>query len=175
MARARAALVKTSTAEVLRFAFSPKQFGAQIGANYNKASSLGGTGQRLHFGYTSNFTFSIEMYMDKHALEVETEDEFLASAMMTDVQKFLLSCVFPVGRQNDPIRRSPPKLLFLWPNIVEMPVRVITQNFQFEKFENDLSPWIYRVPISLESDLSTVRVTSDVARIRGFMLAGYVG
>src|SRR4030042_6098052 len=108
---AKAALVKTSTAEVLRFHFNPTQLSAQIQANYAKASSLGGTGQRLHFGFTSNFTFRLELYMDRHALVQRDPEggEMLADAIMSGVQKFLLSCVFPVGRQKDPIRRGPPR------------------------------------------------------------------
>ena len=174
---AKAALVKTSTAEVLRFHFNPKSLNAQLQANYAKAAALGGTGQRLHFGYTSNIMVRTELYMDRHALISRDpgSSEFLADVIMDDVRKFLLSCMFPVGRQNDPIRRAPPRLLFLWPNVMELPVRMITQAFNFERFEKSLLPWIYRVPLTMESDLSATRITSDVIRIRGLQLAGYGG
>jgi hypothetical protein len=174
---AKAALVKTSTAEVLRFDFNPKQLNATVSANYAKVAALGGTGQRLHFGHTSNFSIPLTIYMDRHALIARDPDngEFLADTKMDDVQRYLLSCVFPVGRQNDPIRRAPPRLLFLWPGIMELPVRMISENFSFTKFEHDLKPWIYSVRIVMESDLSSTRITSDVIRIRGFQLAGYGG
>ncbi len=81
--------------------------------------------------------------------------------------------MFPVGKQNDPIRRAPPKVLFLWPGIVEMPVRVISEAFTFQRLKPNLHPWIYRVPIQMESDLKGERITSEVMRLRGFQLAGY--
>ena len=173
----KAAMVKTSTAEVLRFHFNPERLGAQIQAQYARAAALGGTGQRLHFGHTRNFIIRTDLYMDRHALLMKdpTNGEFLADTLMQDVQKFLLSLVFPVGRQNDPIRRSPPRLLFLWPNIMELPGRMMSESCNIERVESDLKPWVYRVPLVMESDLSATRITSDVIRVRGFQLAGYGG
>ena len=52
---------------------------------------------------------------------------------------------------------------------------MISESFNFSKFESDLLPWIYSVPIVMESDLSATRITSDVISIRGFQLAGYGG
>ena len=172
---AKATLVNTATAGVLRFHFNPTELRAQIQANYARVSSLGGVGQRLHYNYTNNFVINTDVYMDKHALvdRSPTRNEFFADELMRDTQVFLLSCLFPVGRQNDPIRRAPPRLLFLWPGIMELPVRMISQSFNFSKFENSLLPWIFSVPLVMESDLSTTRITSDVIASRGFQLAGY--
>jgi hypothetical protein len=173
---AKAALVNVATSGILRFHFTPTSLMANIAAVYGRAASLGGTGQRLHFGHTTNFQINTTVYMDKHALVGRNPDAgaFLADVMMREVQKFLLAAVFPVGRQNDPIRRAPPRLLFIWPGIMELPVRMMTQKFNFTKFEKrDLLPWIYSVPITMESDLSATRITSDVIAVRGFQLAGY--
>jgi hypothetical protein len=169
----RASIVNLVTTEVFQPLFNPQQLTAQITANYNRAASIGGTGARMHFGSTSNFTFTLDIYMDHQALLMEDPNEGLVTAKMTDVQKFLLSLVFPVGKQNDPIRRSPPKVLFIWPNIIEMPVRVTSEAFTFQRFKPNLGPWVYRVPVAMESDLRGERITSEVARIRGFQLAGY--
>lgn len=169
----RASIVNLVTAEVFQPAFNPQQLAIQVQANYNRAAAIGASGQRMHFGSTNNFTINIELYMDHQALLMENTNESQVAAQMTDVQKFLLSLVFPVGKQNDPIRRAPPKVLFLWPGIIEMPVRVISEAFTFQRLKPNLHPWIYRVPIQMESDLKGERITSEVMRLRGFQLAGY--
>jgi hypothetical protein len=169
----RASIINLVTTEVFQPAFNPQQLTVQITANYNRAASIGGTGARMHFGSTSNFTLNLDLYMDHQALLMENPDDAEITAQMTDAQKFLLSLIFPVGKQNDPVRRAPPKVLFIWPGIAEMPVRVISESFNFQKLLPNLFPWIYRVPIVLESDLRGERITSDVIRIRGFQLAGY--
>ena len=63
----KATLVKISTAEILQFHFNPKTLNAAITAKYGKAASLGGTGERMHFGYTGNFVISTDINMDRHA------------------------------------------------------------------------------------------------------------
>lgn len=171
----KASIVNTATSGILRFEFTPNRLGAAIRAVYGKAAALGGTGQRLHFGHTTNFSINITLYMDRHAL-VERKpdaDTFLIDVMMREVQKFLLACVFPIGRQNDPIRRAPPRCLFIWPGMIELPVRIMSENFQFTRFERNLQPWVFSVPLTMESDLSATRITSDVIATRGFQLAGY--
>jgi len=179
---ARGALVNTATAEVQEFHFNPKQINASIAPVYNRIPGLGSSSQRMHYGYTKNPTFNIDLFMDRQMLlerqgsgEISESDEFTADTLMEDLQKFLLSLVYPLGRQNDPIRRAPPRVLFLWPNIIEMPVRVTSEQFNYTKFKPTLGPWQYSVPIGLEGDLNGVRITSGVARTRGFMLAGYGG
>lgn len=175
---ARGGLMNTATAEVQRFNFNPQQLSGQIQPVWNRANGLGASSQRLHYGYTQNPKFTIDLYMDRQMLIDRIGDEaagFMADTLMDDLQKFLLSLVYPLGRQNDPIRRSPPRVYFLWPNIVEMPVRVMSEQFNFTKFKTNLGPWQYSVPISLEGDLGGQRITSSVARTRGFMLAGYGG
>ena len=183
---ASGALVNTATAEVQEFHFNPKQINASIAPVYNRIPGLGSSSQRMHYGYTKNPTFNIDLFMDRQMLierstsaswgtSLFNDADITADTLMEDLQKFLLSLVYPLGRQNDPIRRAPPRVLFLWPNIIEMPVRVTSEQFNYTKFKPTLGPWQYSVPIGLEGDLNGVRITSGVARTRGFMLAGYGG
>lgn len=172
-------ITNLDTAEIVEFYFNPKQLSIALQANYSKVAGIGSSSQRLHYNYTANIPVPIELFMD-HQMIAELFDPAIGLAdieqdithILDDYRNFFMSLLYPVGRQDDPIRRSPPRVLFTWPDLAELYVRITQVAMQFTRFKDAGGAVQYRLPIQMET-AHNERLTSGVVRKRGLRLAGY--
>lgn len=172
-------ITNLDTAEFRAFHFNPAVLEVSVEPRYSEQASLGGTGQRLHFNYVGNEKIPLELLIDRMALFEELQmpgetDDSLKERVdeeISDYIRFMWSLCFPVGLQSDPIRRAPPKVMFIWPSLMNLQVRIRRESLSFQKFTKKLSPW--RLSIRLEMDvINPQRLLSSQIRQIGFMRAG---
>lgn len=174
----RARLINQATNETRVFLFNPESVDSRIRVNWNKHVSLGASMERMHFKNTSNVTFAMELLVNRMILakrfraagKIDPGIFPIIRNEFDDYRKFLLSLCYPRGTPNDPVRRSPPRVLILWPRFLAIEAVVTSMSFRDESFAENLEPISFRATVEFE-EIRDFRLTSNVIRRSGFIRA----
>jgi hypothetical protein len=178
----RGVLINQATNEPRVFFFNPLSVTSNVTVNWDKHVSIGASYERLHYRNTSNATFNLELIVNRMVLAKRFRDKGKISREIfpiirnefDDYRKYLLSLCYPRGRPNDPIRRSPPRVLFLWPRFLAIEAVVSGQlSFVDEQFAQNAEPIHFRATLPLE-EVRDFRLTSAQIRREGFRRPGGV-
>jgi hypothetical protein len=167
-----------STGDFIQFLLNPEQMQTQIQASYASKSTIGGSHQWLQYTGTSNVKFNITatFSMAVHLARIRGGRKFSQSEFdqlfdeFEDYRRFLMEFMYPRGKANDPLRRSPPTCLLLWPKHVAMVVVVRSLSFQDKRFNQDQRCVEFAAQMQLE-EYRQHRLTSTEARKKGFRQA----
>lgn len=179
-------LVKLGDPEfLLQAQFNPTQLPERVTANYQKLSPIGLSHQIHQYTGTTNHAITIDLFF--HANHAEQMPDPLYSNLVPEdlpsvsnidlnnnerfgsirLQKIaaarnvLLSLVYPEAASSI-VQASPPRVLFVWPNMFSMVTRVMSVDIRHERFTQDGATRQFRATVVFEESRYTRLVHNDV-------------
>jgi hypothetical protein len=139
--------------------FNPTQLSEKLQVNWNRLAVPGFSHQVLQFQGTANRQLSgVEFYLDR----------FFAAEQPGDVnilafRAFLRALTVPPAGTQDVASTAPPRVLFLWPEVVTIECVVASVEFTYRQLAVDGTVLVYAASVTFEEILDT-RVTSEELR-----------
>lgn len=125
----RFSVVNLATNVELIAQFNPTEFDDELSPEWNRQGPPGSSHQRMHFGFTNNYTVSLELYFTA-ATEGEYDDTNKARHSMQ-------SWCFPrAGGQLMP-GKGPPRLLATWPHVFSVESYLTRCKIKYQRFAPD--------------------------------------
>ena len=155
----RCALVNVSTAEAIECLFNPKDLTEKIDVNWSRLAVPGLSHQVLQFQNTGNRQLSgVEFYLDRFfAAAGETDADLL------DFRAFLRALTVPPEGTEGVPATSPPRVLFIWPEVITIECVIASVEFQYKQLAVDGTALVYTATVGFEEILDA-RVTSEELR-----------
>ena len=155
----RCFLVNVTTAESLDCLFNPTQLAEKVQVNWNRLQVPGLSHQVLQFQGTGNRQFSaVEFYLDKvFAAEQPGDTDIM------EFRRFLRSLTVPPEGTEGVPATAPPRVLFIWPEVVTVECVVASVEFTYKQLAVDGTVLVYAASVTFEEILDT-RVTSEELR-----------
>lgn len=157
---ARGILVDLNSGADVDFPMNPTKLEEVIQVNWQEQRVVGMSHPVLQFVGTGAHTFpSVEFLADKYAMSRErnkniTEVEFLF------FKRFLQSLTVPPRSAKNVAGGSPPRVLFIWPEVVSMVVVVRSVSIRHERFDIQGRSIRYIAQVTF-SEVRDVRMTSE--------------
>lgn len=106
--------------------FNPTEFETQIGVEYGRKRPLGHPHSNLQYGGTDNLVLSIEFFLLTQTRENHADN--------VNFRNFIHGFLYPFRDSSSVSTGSPPRLLFIWPNVCSLTTRVTNINTRFVRF-----------------------------------------
>jgi len=182
----------TST-ETKRVLFNPSSLKVAIEANYKTQEIPGLATHRVQYVSTRNPRVPIQLFFDQveHnrqginqvqgpipgsalilSLPILTNFDFLSAE---DFQNFLISLMYPGNVGGTARRESPPRLIFSWPNFINLTGVVRKLDFQYIHWGPFGSILRLQANLELEVLLSSDKATTTNTRFFGYKMAPIAG
>lgn len=163
----RASMVNLDTNETYQFLFNPEEVrNPDVKAVYDEANVAFGTQPRLRYKHTTGVDWVFTLYLSSTSSNAQGVLSFLSlSRNLNNDTAFLQSLVYPiesVGIKN----RRPPNVRFVWPDLANVKVRVMSVGTHYQKFNFRLQQQITAVDIVLRENPDK-QVQSNMVRTRG--------
>lgn len=140
-----------NAAEIVVAQFNPTELEEQIEVNYARQTVPGLSHQVLQYINTNNVRFTFELYF--HA-----GNGSLAANL--EARRRLESFCYPNADGHDVAEGGPPKVLFVWPNVVSILAVISSLEFKYTQFNNKGTPIAWTCRVALE-EYREVRLLSD--------------
>jgi hypothetical protein len=155
----RCVLVNTTTGESMDCLFNPTQLSEKVGVNYTRQVVPGLSHQPLQYQSTGNWQVpGVEFYLDAYASAALPNDPGIAH-----FRAFLRSLTVPPAGTEGVVATAPPRVLFVWPNVLTVETVLTEVEFQYRQFGSDGAALVYTATCTFEQILD-VRVTSEALR-----------
>lgn len=160
----KAFLSNLATGTTVAFLINPAQLSEAYEALYARHASPGLSHRRLHYVGNPNATITMSAVYDQLILLERAGPGPVPRIDARGYRRFLQSLLYP--RRSESLNNaSPPPVLFVWPGLISMRVRVIRLNFDHVMFQSGRPlPRIYTVEIELEEEPLERIFSSDVER-----------
>ncbi len=160
------------------FLFNPAQLEESYVANYTRHASVGLSHKRLQFEGNENWASTLTLIFDQLVFDSRRGGDANSGPLpssrpkrqtkvVNDVdtwRRTLVSFLYP-RRSRSLHQASPPPVLFFWPNMITMRVRVVSATFRHTQFEVGIpSPRIMSAAVSLEEEAMDRIYSQDVLR-----------
>lgn len=153
----KCSLTNLHTGESVDCLFNPTALSEEVSVEYSKQAVRGMSHQPLQYNATGNRQLpALEFYLDKFFAQQQPSDPDIL-----DFRGFLRALTVPPSSPAG--LGAPPRLLFVWPNVITIETVVRSLKFDYEQFAADASVLIYRATCVLEEILDQ-RVTSEQRR-----------
>ena len=155
----RCVLVNVTTGESMECLFNPTQLTEKVQVNYSRLAVPGLSHQVLQFQSTGNRQLAgVEFYLDRFfASEQPGDPDILA------FRAFLRALTVPPGSTEGVPATAPPRVLFVWPEVLTVEAVVTDVEFQYRQVAVDGTVLVYAATVTFEEILD-VRVTSEELR-----------
>lgn len=129
--------INLETLEERLLQFNPIELSHGASAEYTRHPVVGMSNQPMQYANTTNrqFSFTTSFKVERPVDKTEYEE----------TMKFLDALMYPLAPGA-----SPPDVLFVWPNLVSVPVKVVSVNPRHIQFNAELAPTRTDVDITLE-------------------------
>lgn len=163
----KASLVNLDTNETYEFLFNPEEVRTpDIKAVYDEANVAFGSQPRLRYKYTTGVDWVFTLYLSSTTSNAQNAINFLSlSRNLNNDTAFLQSLVYPIEGTGIKDRR-PPNVRFVWPDLANVKVRVMSVGTHYRKFNFRLQQQITAIDIVLRENPDK-QVTSNLVRTRG--------
>lgn len=151
-------LVNMVTTDSLEVQFNPEQLTEVLGANYAKLTVPGLSHQRKHFVYTEEPAYSFDLF--NNSLDSGYNGLTAMQAIRSD-RRFLYSLVHP-WRSDGIARGGAPRVLFIWPQLVSLPVKIMKLSFKYTQFNKNAAPCAWTCGVQLEVDRDAFVSMEDI-------------
>jgi hypothetical protein len=146
----RCVLVNVTSGESIECLFNPTQLSEKLQVNWNRLAVPGLSHQVLQFQSTANRQLSgVEFYLDR----------FFAAEQPGDV----FGALGPPEGTEDVAATAPPRVLFIWPEVVTVECVVASVEFTYKQLAVDNTVLVYSASVTFEEILDT-RATSEELR-----------
>lgn len=137
---AHALLINQETGESQEFMINPTELRATLQVKWGTPEPImRAPAGPLNYKSTSPKEFAIRAWADA---------ELFPDRDIMDWMAFLESMCYPVQRGN--VVADPPTVLFVWPGILAMPVKITRLQHRFDMFRTDLHPKSYSTDIGVK-------------------------
>lgn len=155
----RVTFTNLRTGETFEMPFVPETLEHEVIVNWARLQVIGQSHETLQYINTGNHRFeSLEF-----AFQATTEDE---ARSIEDAKKFLLSLCYAPSGANGVREGAPPRVLFVWPQLVSMTCVVSGVRIRDEAFFSTGLAKSVRISVPLE-EIRDVRLSSDEVRVYG--------
>ena len=155
----RCVLVNVSTGESMPCLFNPTQLTEKLQVNWNRQVVPGLSHQVLQFQSTSNRQLTgVEFYLDRFFATEQPGDPNIL-----EFRAFLRALTVPPEGTEDVAATAPPRVLFIWPEVVTVECVVASVEFTYKQLAVDGTVLVYAANVTFEEILDT-RVTSEELR-----------
>lgn len=146
-------LVNLATQDILEAQFNPTEFKETLGAIYARHTVPGLSHTQKHFVNTDDVKFKLTLF---HRAVTRTELEDIKRARI-----FLYAACHP--RKADSISKGgAPKLLFIWPKTISLPVTLMTLDFSYTNFNIEGDPVSWSAACDFEELRDRVVTMEDI-------------
>lgn len=160
---AHVSLVNNETGEAMDFMINPADLREVLSVKWSVPSPImRAPGGPLQYEGTEPKEFTIRAAADR---------ELFPDRDIMDWRSFLDSLCYPI-RSGDTIA-DPPTVLFVWPGLLAMPVKIVGLSNAFDDFGRDLHPKSFVSEITMREYGDTIR-WSDEERTRITITEGLV-
>ncbi len=169
----RGALLNLDNQREVQFLFNPTQLNETHEAVYTRKTAPGLSHERMMFSHNKNLVIPLDLVYDELVFNERQRGkrpvQFVAARNNVDyVRRELMAMVYP-RRSQKLITASPPQVLFSWPGLFSMRVRVTKARFRHVFFQNGIPlPRIIRMTVTIEEDVAE-RMFSDQMQRFGTM------
>jgi hypothetical protein len=174
----KAGILNTDTGELRRFIANPTEVTVALEAQWNEIVGMGADFEHLHYHHTtspvitfdvtySRIVFAFSRMADRfgatgRADMEETREEF------DKHRRFLISLLYPRGNINDVQRRSPPYVIFLWPNFLALRGVFKSLTMKHSQFATTGEPIEFTASVTVKEARSYRLTSADAYRV-GFL------
>jgi hypothetical protein len=139
--------------------FNPTQLTERLQVNWSHLAVPGLSHQVLQFQGTSNRQLAgVDFYLDRFfARQQPSQVDIL------QFRGFLRALTVPPKGTEGVFATAPPRVLFIWPNVVTVECVVASVDFQYRQLAIDGAILVYTASVTFEEILDT-RVTSEELR-----------
>ena len=177
----RCVLVNVTSGESMECLFNPTQLSEKLQVNWNRLAVPGLSHQVLQFQSTANRQLSgVEFYLDAFFAAEQPGDvnrtvqsprsgrSTVRSTERSEVnilefRAFLRALTVPPEGTEDVAATAPPRVLFIWPEVVTSECVVASVEFTYKQLAVDNTILVYAANVTFEEILDT-RVTSEELR-----------
>lgn len=155
----RCVLANVATAESLACMFNPSSLSEKVQVNWNRVGVPGLSHQLLQFASTGNRQLpGVEFYVDRFFARAQGD-----TSDILDFRGFLRALTVPPKSAAGVASMAPPRLLFIWPQVITIETVVTDLEFAYKQFAGDGAVLAYSATVTFEEILD-VRVTSEDRR-----------
>ena len=155
----RCVLVNVTSGESMECLFNPTQLSEKLQVNWNRLAVPGLSHQVLQFQSTANRQLSgVEFYLDRYFAAEQPGD-----VNILEFRAFLRALTVPPQGTEGVAATAPPRLLFIWPEVVTVECVVASVEFTYKQLAVDGTVLVYAASVTFEEILDT-RVTSEELR-----------
>ncbi len=160
--------------ETQDFLLNPEVLEEKYKGNWAQPQSFGLSHRRMHFTGNENAVIPLTVYFDQLILNERGTNDFAQAlggdeALLTsdEWRLFLISLTYP-RRGQTILSASPPRVLFVWPAIIDMEVRVTDLNIRHILFDTRTTGTrAFVATMNLVEDRRDKRIFSQDVRRRG--------
>lgn len=155
----RCILVNVTTGESMECLFNPTQLSEKLQVNWNRLAVPGLSHQVLQFQSTANRQLSgVEFYLDAFFAAEQPGD-----VNILEFRAFLRALTVPPEGTEDVASTAPPRVLFIWPEVITVECVVASVEFTYKQLAVDGAVLVYAASVTFEEILDA-RVTSEELR-----------
>jgi hypothetical protein len=152
-------LANVESGESIECLFNPTELSEKVQVNWNRVGVPGLSHQLLQYQSTGNRQLAgVEFYLDKFFAEEQPRD-----VDILEFRGFLRALTVPPASADGVIGTAPPRVLFIWPEVVTIETILTELEFRYRQFASDGSLLVYTATVTFEEMLD-VRVTSEERR-----------
>jgi hypothetical protein len=156
----RVHLVNVTTTEDMTVLFNPASLGLKGDVKYGRHSPPGLDHEVLQYTGTGNRQLTgVEFYLDRFFAEAQP-----SSPDIRDFERFIWSLTVPPAGTGGVADTRPPRVLFVWPNLMTLECVVISVEFRWTVFAIDGSPLVYTAVCTFEEILDARRTSEQLRR-----------
>lgn len=172
----RASLTKpfagSADTETMFFQFNPDTLKRRIRVEYSRLLPRRGTFEHMNYDGTKNQVIPLKLFFtnidrpkDQGWPSLKTRASGPSAGSLSEPERFLESCCYPDVKRRQLV---PPTLIFNWPRMVRMYVRILELEFSWEHFsQRDLSGTVLVANMSLLEFPDETGIHADKVRERG--------
>jgi hypothetical protein len=150
---ARMSIANVSTGDSVDAQFNPTELEETLEVNWARLTVPGLSHQPLQFVNTGNTKMSFELHF-------EAQDPTTSLDQLLRDRRFLQSLCYPRRGASTVAAGTPPRALFIWPNMVSLTCVVTALSFRYTRFNLEGTPIEFACRVSLE-EIRDVRLFSE--------------
>lgn len=156
----RGFLVDLNSAAEFEFPMNPSGLEESIGVNWKRQSVVGFSHPILQFASTDAHSLpGVDFYVDRYQMSRDLGKNVTAKDFLA-FKRFCQSLTVPPRGAENVAGGSPPRVLFVWPEVVSLVCVVANVSIRYERFAHDGSPVAYRVRVDF-LEIRDSRMTSE--------------
>lgn len=155
----RITLTNMGSGETLEMPFFPSTLTETIVVSYSRQKIVGMSHSQLQYGNTENYDLKgLDFFF-----RTTTPEEAFANS---EARKFLMSVCYSREGAMGVRGGGPPRVLFIWPQLISLTCKLTTLQFKHTKFNVRGAPTVTSAKFDLE-EVRNARLTSEAVRTFG--------